>query len=148
MLDTLKWASITGVCIGGAFFLIAEAIPAPIVELFGVSGDLENFAVYALRVYVIFFAPVGFQIVGSSYVQSSGQPMKAAILELTRQVLFLIPLYLLLPPVLTALFGTTGLESVIISAPVSDALSVCVTSVFVAREVRKLRRLRDSGGIA
>ncbi len=148
VLDTLKWASITGVCIGGAFFLIAEAIPAPIVELFGVSGDLENFAVYALRVYVIFFAPVGFQIVGSSYFQSSGQPMKAAILELTRQVLFLIPLYLLLPPVLTALFGTTGLEGVIISAPVSDALSVCVTSVFVAREVRKLRRLRDSGGIA
>ena len=48
---------------------------------------------------------------------------------------------------LTALFGTTGLEGVIISAPVSDALSVCVTSVFVAREVRKLRRLRDSGGI-
>ena len=141
-------ASITGVCIGGAFFLIAEAIPAPIVELFGVSGDLENFAVYALRVYVIFFAPVGFQIVGSSYFQSSGQPMKAAILELTRQVLFLIPLYLLLPPVLTALFGTTGLEGVIISAPVSDALSVCVTSVFVAREVRKLSRLRDSGGIA
>ena len=59
VLDTLKWASITGVCIGGAFFLIAEAIPAPIVELFGVSGDLENFAVYALRVYVIFFASVG-----------------------------------------------------------------------------------------
>lgn len=119
-----------------------------IVLGFGVSGDLENFAVYALRVYVIFFAPVGFQIVGSSYFQSSGQPMKAAILELTRQVLFLIPLYLLLPPALTALFGTTGLEGVIISAPVSDALSVCVTSVFVAREVRKLRRLRDSGGIA
>ena len=30
----------------------------------------------------------------------------------------------------------------IVAVPVSDALSVCVTSVFVAREVRKLRRLR------
>ena len=148
VLDTLKWASVVGVCIGGFFFLLAEAIPAPIVELFGVSGELEDFAVYALRVYVIFFAPVGFQIVGSSYFQSSGQPMKAAILELTRQVLFLIPLYLLLPPALIALCGTTGLEGVIISAPVSDALAVCVTGVFVAREVRKLRRLRDGGGIA
>lgn len=148
VLDTLKWASVVGVCIGGFFFLLAEAIPAPIVELFGVSGELEDFAVYALRVYVIFFAPVGFQIVGSSYFQSSGQPMKAAILELTRQVLFLIPLYLLLPPALIALCGTTGLEGVIISAPVSDALAVCVTGVFVAREVCKLRRLRDGGGIA
>ena len=77
VLDTLKWASITGVCIGGAFFLIAEAIPAPIVELFGVSGDLEKFRrICALRVCVIFFAPVGFQIVGSSYFQSNGQPIR------------------------------------------------------------------------
>lgn len=116
----------------------------PIVALFGVTGDLEEFAVYALRVYVIFLPLVGFQIVGSSYFQSSGQPIKAAVLELTRQVIFLIPLYMFLPPVLTAVFGITGLHGVIISVPVSDILSVCVTSVFVAREVRKLRRLRDA----
>ena len=148
VLDTLKWASVAGVCIGAFFFALAQVIPVPIVGLFGVSGDLEDFAVFALRVYVIFLAPVGFQIVGSSYFQSSGQPMKAAILEMTRQIIFLIPLYLLLPPALTAVFGLTGLEGVIICVPVSDALSVCVTSCFVAKEVRKLRRLRDGARLA
>ena len=143
VLDTLKWASIAGACIGGFFCALAQIIPIPIVGLFGVTGDLEEFAAFALRVYVIFLAPVGFQIVGSSYFQSSGQPMKAAVLEMTRQILFLIPLYLFLPPLLTAVIGTSGLEGVIIAAPVADALSVCVTSCFVAREVRKLRRLRD-----
>ncbi len=148
VLDTLKWASIVGACIGGFFFALAQIVPVPIVSLFGTSGDLEEFAVFALRVYVVFLAPVGFQIVGSSYFQSSGQPLKAAILEMTRQIIFLIPLYLFLPHALTAIFGLAGLQGVIICVPVSDALSVCVTSCFVAKEVRKLRRLRDGGEIS
>ncbi len=148
VLDTLKWASVTGACIGGFFFLLVQLIPVPIVSLFGVSGDLEDFAVFALRVYVIFLAPVGFQIVGASYFQSSGQPLKAAILEMTRQIIMLIPLYLFLPDALTALFGLTGLQGVVICVPVSDALSVCVTTCFVIREVRKLRRWRDGKEIA
>ena len=85
---------------------------------------------------------------GSSYFQSSGQPLKAAILEMTRQVIFLIPLYLLLPPVLTSVFGLTGLQGVVVSAPVSDGLATLMTTVFVVREVRKLRGLREASGVA
>lgn len=144
VLDTLKWASVVGVAIGTCFLIIAHVIPVPIVALFGVTGELESFAVWGLQVYTILYPLVGFQIVGSSYFQSSGQPLKAALLEMTRQVLFLIPLYLLLPPVLTSVFGLTGLMGVVISVPVSDGLSVLVTSVFVVREVRKLRRMRDA----
>ena len=143
VLDTLKWASVVGVAIGTAFLALAHLIPVPIVALFGVTGDLEAFAVWALQVYTVFFPLVGFQIVGSSYFQSSGQPFKAALLELTRQVLFLIPLYLLFPPVLMGLFGVTGLQGVVISTPASDLLSVVVTGAFVIREVRKLRGFRD-----
>ena len=143
VLSTLKWSSVVGVAIGTAFLVLAHVIPEPIVALFGVTGELEAFSVWGLQVYTLLFPLVGFQIVGSSYFQSSGQPIKAAVLELTRQVIFLIPLYLLLPPVLSALFGTTGLMGVVISVPVSDGLSVLVTSVFVLREVRKLRRRRD-----
>lgn len=100
-----------------------------------------NYAKLFGPIYTILYPLVGFQIVGSSYFQSSGQPMKAAVLELTRQVIFLIPLYIIMPH-LYWLLGFTQLQMVIVAVPVSDALSVCVTSVFVAREVRKLRRLR------
>ena len=119
-----------------------------IVALFGVTGDLESFAVTALQIYTLLYPLVGFQIVGSSYFQSSGQPLKAAILEMTRQVIFLIPLYLLLPPVLTSVFGLTGLQGVVVSAPVSDGLATLMTTVFVVREVRKLRGLREASGVA
>ena len=143
VLDTLKWGSITGVIIGTVFFAIAHLVPGLIIGIFGVEGDLEGFAELALQIYTIFIPLVGYQIVGASYFQSSGQPIKAAILELTRQVIFLIPMYVILPMILPSIFGITGLMSVIIAVPVSDGLSIIVTTAFVIVEVRKLRRWRN-----
>ena len=148
VLDTLKWASVTGVIMGTVFFVLAHVIPDPVVALFGVTGDLEAFAVQSLQIYTIMYPLVGFQIVGSSYFQSSGQPFKAAVLELTRQVLFLIPLYLVVPWALHALGGSSGLMGVVISVPIADGLSVVVTAAFVAIEVRKLRAKRDAAANA
>lgn len=141
VLKTLKWASIWGVIIGTFFWALSHLIPVQIVGLFGVNGELSDFAVTVLKIYTLFFPIVGFQIVGSSYFQSSGQPLKAAILELTRQILFLIPLYLILPH-FASVFGVTNLVMVAICVPVSDALSTAVTSVFVAREIGRLRKRR------
>lgn len=141
VLKTLKWACIWGVGIGTFFWVLSHVIPSQIVGLFGVVGELEGFAITALKIYTIMFPLVGFQIVGSSYFQSSGQPLKAAILELTRQIIFLIPLYLLLPPI-AGVFGISSLVMIAVCVPLSDLLSIVVTAVFVAREVRKLRRMR------
>lgn len=142
VLATLKWACIWGMIFGATYTLVAFVWPDPLVELFGVKGDLEDYAAFVLRVYVIFFTLVGFQVVGGSYFQSSGQPLKAAIIELLRQVLFLIPLYMVLPLV-AGWFGTTPLMMVVFAVPVSDILSVIVTTFLVFAEVRKLRRLRS-----
>lgn len=141
VLKSLKWAEIWGIGFGAVFLLLSHVIPHQLVNLFGVTGDLESFAVQALQIYTILYPLVGFQIIGSSYFQSSGQPMKAAVLELMRQVIFLIPLYLIMPHLHWA-FGLTQLAMVIVAVPASDALSVCVTSVFVFREVRKLQHMR------
>ena len=143
VLKTLKWACVAGVCIGTFFWALCHLIPVQIVSLFGVSGELSDFAIMALKIYTIFFPLVGFQIVGSSYFQSSGQPMKAAILELTRQIIFLIPLYLLLPPI-AGVFGLTSLVMVAVCVPVSDILSIIVTAAFVVVEVKRLRARRQA----
>ena len=108
--------------------------------MFGIESTLQEFAVLALRIYVIWFPFVGYQAVASSYFQSSGQPVKATILELIRQVIYLIPLYLLLPPILTSIFGLSGLMGVVICVPVSDGLSTITTTVFIILEVRKIHK--------
>ena len=63
-------------------------------------GARRPVGVIALRVNLIFLPIIGFQIVGSNYFQATGQPTKSIILSMTRQILFLVPLTLILPEVL------------------------------------------------
>jgi Na+-driven multidrug efflux pump len=103
-----------------------------------------DFACMAMRIMALWLPLVGYQMMGSSYFQSSGQPLKATVLELTRQILFLIPLYLLFPPFAMSAFGVSGLTGVLLCVPISDALAFITTTYFVAVEVIHLRKKRDA----
>ena len=70
----------------------------------------------------------------------TGQPLKASLLSLTRQVLFLIPLLLLLPQFLPGLIGVTALQAVCFTYPLADLLSVITTGAFIIPEIVKLHR--------
>ena len=129
--------------IGGTFTVLAFAIPEQIVGLFGMKDEGLEIACRSLGIAALLFCPVGFQVMGGSYFQSSGQPMKSMTLEMLRQILFLIPMYLFLPPVYMSLFGMPGLTAVAACLPTSDAASIIVTAGFVIYEVRKIRRWRD-----
>ena len=87
---------------------------------------------------MLFCPLVAFQIIGGSYFQSSGQPLKAAIIELLRQVILLTTFYLTFPH-FAGLLGVTPVDMILFSVPTSDFLSVCVTSILVFLEVRKLK---------
>ena len=122
------------------FFVLIHVIPSQIVQLFGVQGELEQFAIYALQVMTAMFPLVGFQMMSSNYFQSTGQPLKASLLSLTRQVLFLIPLLLLLPRFLPSVLDVTALQAVCFTYPFADTLSIITTAAFIIPEIMKLRR--------
>ena len=127
------------------FFVLVHVIPAPIVQLFGVEGDLQQFCIFALQVMTAMFPFVGFQMMSSNYFQSTGQPLKASLLSLTRQVLFLIPLLLLLPMYLPTILEVTSLQSICFTYPMADVLSILTTSAFIIPELVKLnRRAREA----
>ncbi len=140
----LLWA----VIIGFLFWMLIHLIPTQIVSLFGVEGDLSSYTVTALKIYTSVFPVVGFQIVGSSYFQSSGQPIKSATLSLTRQVIFLLPYYAILPWLLPSLLGMTSLDAIVVATPAADVSAFAVTGIFVALEFRRLKRLRAVQTIA
>ena len=144
VLAALKWSCIGAAALAAVGWAIVEAFPELVLVPFNVSDDLVDFASMAMRIMAIWLPVVGYQIMGSSYFQSSGQPLKATVLELTRQILFLVPLYLLFPPVAMSLLGVSGLTGVLLCVPISDMLATIVTTIFVAIEVRKLRALRDA----
>ena len=123
-----------------SFFVLIHVIPEQIVQLFGVEGDLEQFCIFALQVMTAMFPLVGFQMMSSNYFQSTGQPLKATLLTLTRQVLFLIPLLLLLPPFLPGFIDVTSLQAVCFTYPTADVLAILTTAAFIIPELLKLRR--------
>lgn len=73
----------------------------------------------------------GFQVVSTSYFQSTGQPFKASVLSMLRQLLLLIPLILILPL-------HFGLDGILYAGPAADIISALVVSQFIIHELRKL----------
>lgn len=122
--------SATGVALFG--WLICQLFPGAILGLFGTQDPQFNiFAERCLRIYMLGIFTAGFQVVSTSYFQSTGQPFKASILSMLRQLLLLIPLILLLP----LRFGLSG---ILYAGPAADIMSAVVVSQFIIHELRKL----------
>ena len=86
-----------------------------------------------MRIYLGAVFCAGFQVVSTNYFQATGQPVKASILSLMRQVILLVPLIVILPVFM-------GLDGVLYAGPIADLGSGVVVAVFVVFEMRRLNR--------
>lgn len=140
--EAFKIAVIWATCIMVFFWSLVHLIPGVLIGIFGVESHLMDFATQALRIYLFALPIVGFQLIGSNYFQATGQAPKSIVLSLTRQVLFLIPLLIVLPQILPSIFpSVTSLDAICYAAPISDLLATVVTAWFVIGEFRRLFRL-------
>lgn len=118
----------TGVMVAG--FLICEFFPHAVASVFTRDRDLINLSVAGLRIVMIFFPIVGFQMVTSNFFQSIGMPGKAIFMSLTRQVLFLLPCLFILPDIY-------GVKGVWYSMPAADFSASLVAVYMLAVQYRK-----------
>lgn len=122
----------TGIVVLG--FALIQLFPQAIIRLFSTDPVILDMGSQALRTYLMVLPFLGFQIISTIYFQSIGHARTAMFASLMRQVIFLIPLYLVLPHYL-------GLPGVWLASPIADGLSVVVTAVLIAREMRRLHQL-------
>ncbi|MDR0925234.1 MAG: MATE family efflux transporter [Hungatella sp.] len=116
-------------------WLACQLFAGQIISLFGTEDvQFTQFAIRCLKVYMLGIFTAGFQVVTTSYFQSTGQPLKASVLSMLRQLLLLIPLILILPL-------SFGLEGILYAGPVADITSMAIVSQFVLYELKKLNRL-------
>jgi Na+-driven multidrug efflux pump len=118
----------TGVMTVG--FLISEIFPHTVAAAFTTDEELINIVVPGLRIVMILFPIVGFQMVASTFFQSIGMAGKAIFMSLTRQVLFLLPCLIILP----TFFGVKG---VWYSMPAADMLSSIIAASLLITQYRK-----------
>ena len=90
-------------------------------------------AAQGMRLILMMFPLVGFQIVVGGFFQYIGKAQLAIITSLTRQLLFLLPLLWWLPRSM----GATG---VWISMPIADFFSVILALIFFVWQMRVIRR--------
>lgn len=100
---------------------VAMLVPELLVKSFTKDPEMIAITTFAIRVTLVLFMGVGIQISITQYFQSIGHAKKAIFLSLSRQVLFLVPLLLILPHYF-------GLHGVWFSLPISDFLAI-ITAV-------------------
>lgn len=137
VLKILRMGIGWGVSITTVGFLCAELIPSQIAACFAdastpMGRELIDIAAHAMRVVMMAMPIVGFQIVASNFFQSIGKPQRSIILSMTRQVLFLVPLLIIMPRV-------WGIEGVWYCMPVADVAAALLAAVLLTLQVRKLR---------
>jgi len=129
----------TGICTAGS--AVGLLFPSALARAFTGDTFLIDSTVVCLRHALWAFSVVGFQIVSTSYFQSVGAPGRAMILSLARQVIFLIPLMLILS-------NSFGVRGVWLSFPISDLLATAVTVLMIIPSLRTLTRMSREKALA
>lgn len=114
-------------------FIVGEFFPHFVASLFTSEAELIDISTRGLRVVVAVFPIVGFQMVVANYFQSIGKASKSVFLSATRQLLFLVPLLLVLPNI----WGVIGVWA---SMPISDFISTIISAVLLYNERKKEKK--------
>ena len=114
---TFKLVAVLSTVICTVAFFLAQFKPLAIISIFGSESDLYNeFAIKCMKIYLMLIPTVGIQIMSGIFFQALGYPVQASILSLSKQIIFQLPVTILLPVFM-------GVEGVLWAGPVSDVLA-------------------------
>ena len=130
--DAFKLATITGCAISFCSFILFQTMPRQLLGLFG-NGTPEyfEFGTKAFRIMLFFTWFNALQPITSTFFTSIGKSIKGVFLSMTRQILFLLPLVLILPKFI-------GVEGVLYAGPIADfCAGICAIAMAIA-EFKKM----------
>lgn len=139
VMEAVKLSAITATVLASFGFLFAEIFPSQIMWIFNKDPELIREGSKVLRIVIAMVPVIGIQIVGATLFQSLGKAIPSLVLSLSRQVLFFIPIVLILPRI-----GGLGLLGIWLTFPIADLLSTFVTTILLKREVTKLKAEMDN----
>lgn len=117
--------------------ILFQLFPRQIVSMFGDGSELYfSFAKEYMRIYMLFMVVNGVQPVTGSFFTSIGKAFKGAFIAMTRQIIFLLPLIIILPKIF-------GIDGVMYAGPIADAMALIVTILFIRREIKNIKKLEE-----
>jgi putative MATE family efflux protein len=126
----VRMVTIWSILMFGLIFLF----PRTMIGIFSRDTELLEMGSGAIKIVVALLSFIGFQFICAGLFQSLGKAAQAFILAISRQMLFLLPLLLLLP-----LFF--GLQGVWLAFPATEFLSVLLTSSLFIRQWSEFNKM-------
>ena len=121
--------------VGAIALVIVEFFPRALISIFGAANESPYYTSFAVRAFRIYLCLMPLACVNKAtfiYLQSLGKAMLSTLLSMVREVVFGVGFALLLP-----LFF--GLDGVLYSMPVSDALTFVISAIAIVSTVRILK---------
>lgn len=125
-----------GMALSVGAFLLFQLVPHQIISIFGEgSEEYFKFAENYFRIFLFFTFLNFLQPISSNFFTAIGKPKRGIFLSLTRQIIFLLPLLLILPLL-------TGIDGIMYAGPVADLMAGIAA---VSMAVVELKRPEYSG---
>lgn len=136
--ETFRKCIISAIVAGLVATVLFEACPEAIINIFGSNSSnpelYMRFATLTFRIFLMFITFTCVIKVISIFFQAVGEPLKAAIVSLARDIVFFVPLVLILPRL------TNSIESVLWAAPAADIVGIILPVSLVVVYFRHLGR--------
>lgn len=136
--ETYMKAAIASTAISIVAFLCFQLFPRQIIGIFGSESEAYfQFAEKFFRIFLFCTFLNGLQPVTANFFTSIGKANRGIFLSLTRQILFLLPLLIILP----IFFGIDG---VMFSAPIADSIAAFFAIIFASKEIQHFKTIQKS----
>lgn len=135
MMRVVKLSIITAVCIMLTGWSLAMFAPYHCARMFTTDPELIKGSIKAIHIIMMMFPLIGSQMVITNFFQCIGKVKISIFLSLSRQLLFLLPLLVLLP-------NFYGIDGVWASMPTSDFIAVVVAVTIMLVFLRRFKKER------
>ena len=125
--------------VGAIAFILVEFFPGRLIAIFGAANESIYYAEFAVKAFRVYLCMIIFACVNKAcfiFLQAMGKAAESTILSMMREVVFGVGFALLLPRFF-------GLDGVLYSMPISDALTFVITIFLICGTYRDLNRKGD-----
>ena len=133
MMRVVKLSIITAICIMLTGWTLAMFAPYYCARMFTKDPELIKGSIKAIQIIMMMYPFIGCQMVITNFFQCIGEVKISIFLSLSRQLLFLLPLLVLLP-------NFYGINGVWASMPTSDLISVIVAISIMTVYLRRFKK--------
>ena len=125
---------LTEAAVGAVALIIVEVFPRALIGIFGAANESAYYTDFAVKSFRVYLCMMIFATVNKGtfiYLQALGKAAESTLISLTRELIFGVGFAILLPTF-------WGLNGLLVSFPISDALTFIIAAFIIRKTYKEL----------